>query len=82
MAPPTMQETWVRSLGWEDPLEEGTATPQFWPGKSHGQRSLAGCSPWDHKESDMTEHAYTNLVRETFYTIEEICVLLWGQLEL
>ena len=21
----------------------------------HGQRSLAGCSPWDHKESDMTE---------------------------
>ena len=23
---PTMQETWVRSLGWEDPLEEGTAT--------------------------------------------------------
>ena len=24
--PPAMQETWVRSLGWEDPLEEGTAT--------------------------------------------------------
>ena len=24
--PPTMQETWVQSLGWEDPLEEGTAT--------------------------------------------------------
>ena len=23
--------------------------------KSHGQRSLAGYSPWDHKESDMTE---------------------------
>ena len=23
--------------------------------KSHGQRSLAGCSPWDHKELDMTE---------------------------
>ena len=23
---PTMQETWVRSLGWEDPQEEGTAT--------------------------------------------------------
>ena len=22
---PTMQETWVRSLGWEDPLEKGTA---------------------------------------------------------
>ena len=24
--PPAMWETWVRSLGWEDPLEEGTAT--------------------------------------------------------
>ena len=24
--PPIMQETWVRSLGWEDPLEEGMAT--------------------------------------------------------
>jgi len=23
---PTMQETWVRSLGWEDPLEKGMAT--------------------------------------------------------
>ena len=25
--PPAMRETWVRSLGWEDPLEEGMATP-------------------------------------------------------
>ena len=24
--PPAVQETWVRSLGWEDPLEEGMAT--------------------------------------------------------
>ena len=24
--PPAMQDTWVQSLGWEDPLEEGTAT--------------------------------------------------------
>ena len=24
--PPAMQETWIRSLGWEDPLEEGMAT--------------------------------------------------------
>ena len=23
--PPAMQETWIRSLGWEDPLEKGTA---------------------------------------------------------
>ena len=30
-------------------------TSVFLPGESHGQRSLAGCSPWGCKESDMTE---------------------------
>ena len=29
--PPAMQETWVQSLAWEDPLEKGTAT-HYWPG--------------------------------------------------
>ena len=34
-------------LGQEDPLEKEIAsTPGFLPGKSHGQRSLVGCSPW------------------------------------
>ena len=37
-----MQETWVSSLGQEDPLEKEMATPVFLPGKSHGQRSPAG----------------------------------------
>ena len=31
----------------------------FLPGKSHGQRSLVGYSPWGHKESDMPEHTHT-----------------------
>ena len=32
---PAMQETWVRSLGWEDPLEEGwQSMPVFLPGES------------------------------------------------
>ena len=30
-------------------------TPVLLPGKSHGRRSLVGCSPWGHWESDMTE---------------------------
>jgi len=30
-------------------------TPILLPGKSHGRRSLVGCSPWGHIESDMTE---------------------------
>ena len=46
----------VQSLGWEDPLEEEMATtPVFLPQKSNGQRSLAGYSPWGHKELDTTE---------------------------
>ena len=47
---PAMQETRVQSLGQEDTLEKGMApTPVFLPGKSHGQRSLTGYSPRDHK---------------------------------
>ena len=47
-------------LGSGDVLEEEMAlTPVFLPGKSHGQMSLVGYSPWGHKESDMTEHAPT-----------------------
>ena len=53
-----MQETWVQSLGWEDPMKESMAwqsTPVFSPGESHGQKNLVGYSPWDCKESDTTE---------------------------
>ena len=32
--------------------------PVFLPGKSHGWRSLVGCSPWGHEESDMTERLH------------------------
>ena len=39
--------------GWQDHLEEGT--PVFLPGESHGQRGLAGYSPWDCKEWDSNE---------------------------
>ena len=49
---PAIQETQVRSLGWEDHLEP---IPVFSPGESHGWRSLLGYSPWGHTESDMTE---------------------------
>ena len=50
------QETWVQSLGREDPLEEGMqATPVLLPGESHRQRSLVVYTLLGHKESDMTE---------------------------
>ena len=48
-----MQETRVQSLGWKDPLEKEMATHSvFLPGEFHGQRNLAGHSPWGPKESD------------------------------
>ena len=50
--PPATWETWVRSLGWGDPLEKGTAThPSI----------LAWRIPWDCKESDMTERLSLSL---------------------
>ena len=51
---PAMWETWVRSLGWEDPLEKEMATHSS-TGKSHGWMSLVGYSPWGHKELERTE---------------------------
>ena len=50
---PAMQETWVQPLSREDPLEKGMAI--HLPGEFHGQRNLAGYSPWSCKESDTTE---------------------------
>ena len=57
--PPAMQETWVRSLGWEDPLEKGKATPVFWPGDFHGLYS-----PWGQKKLDMTERVSLSISQQ------------------
>ena len=47
-----MEETWVWSLGWEDPLKEEMAThPSICAWEIHGQRSPAGCCPWGHRVS-------------------------------
>ena len=51
---PAMQETWVQTLGPENPLKKKMITPVFLPGESRGQRSLMGYSPGVAKESDMT----------------------------
>jgi len=55
--------------GREDPLEEGKQlTPVFLPGESHEQRSLAGYSPWGHRELDttqVTKHARTHTSTHT-----------------
>ena len=54
--PPAMQETWVRSLGWEDPLEKGKAThSSILAWRILWTVYMDLYSPWGCKESDMTE---------------------------
>ena len=55
--PFAMQETSVQSLDWEDSPGEGNGKSLQYScleNSMHGQRSLAGYSPWGHKESDTT----------------------------
>ena len=60
----------VGSLGQEDPLENDMAiNPEYLPGESHGQRSLAGYSPWGHKQLDTSEATgHTS----TYYEINKV----------
>ena len=78
------QETQAQSLGGDDPLEKEVAfTPVFLTGKFHGQRSLVGYSPWDHKESDMTKQLslVTNAVASKTEKVPPLWnyILLGGQ---
>ena len=50
---------WVRKIPWRRAWQP---TPVFSPGESHGQRSLAGYSPWGCKESDTTKWLNTHIV--------------------
>ena len=49
-------------------FEKGNVYPLFLPGESHGQRRMAGYSPWGYKESDMTEQ-----LTFTLLPAEDIC---------
>ena len=68
-----MQGTWVQFLGQEDRLgREWLTPPVFFPGEFHGQRSLAGYSPWGHRELDTigTTHTHTrkySVIKHSFY---------------
>ena len=62
---PAVQKTgfdpWVRKIPWR---RKWQSTLALLPGKSHGQRSLIGYSPWGRKESDTTERLhFTSLHR-------------------
>ena len=55
--PASAEDTWVRSLGWEDPLEEEMATHSSIPAwRIPWTEEPGGYSPWGHKGLDTTEH--------------------------
>ena len=72
---PAVQETRVQSLVRKIPWRRAwRPTPVFLPEESHGQRSLAGYSPWGLKESDMTEatwHTHIQLKQSHFIAERE-----------
>ena len=53
-------DPWVRKIPWRKAWQP---TPILLTGESHGQRNLAGCSSWGHKESDWSDLACTGPTR-------------------
>ena len=51
-------DSWVGKIPWR---RKWQLTPVFLPGKYHGQRNLAGYSPWGCKESDRNEQLNNNI---------------------
>ena len=72
--------SWVGNIPWR---RKWQPIPVFFPGKSHGQRSLVGYSPWGHKELDTTEQL-NNKNNNKFYILGHSRVILpllkcWGR---
>ena len=71
--PPAMWKTWVRSMDWEDPLEEGMATHSSILAWRIPMDSVAGYSPWGGKESDTTKQLSTH----TAYIYRDTCLYIY-----
>ena len=62
----TIRDTWLQSLGWEDPLEKEMAThSSILAWKISWTRSLVGYSPWGSKEADTTERLHFHFQENT-----------------
>ena len=60
-------DPWVRKIPWR---RKWQLNPVFLPGESNGQKSLPGCSLWDHKGSDRSERLSTHTYKkQTIYFI-------------
>ena len=67
--PPAMRETWVQSLGWEDPLGEGMVThSSILAWRTPRAEEPAGYSPWDRKSRIQLSTHEKNTVYMLRYT--------------
>ena len=64
-------DLWVWKIPWR---RKWQPTPVFLPGKSQGQRSLEGYSPWGHKGSDTSAHTQHNILHMR-------CLFIFGNKE-
>ena len=62
-------DPWVRKIPWK---REWQPNPVFLPGEFHGQRSLAGYSPWGYMESGMTEQLTLSSTLWTLWERERV----------
>ena len=72
---PAVQETHIQSLGKVLWRRAWQPTPVFLPGKFHGQRSLAGYSPWGRKKLDTTERLHLIPVLDDTKIISHLKIL-------
>ena len=82
---PTMQETWVQSLGWEDTLEKGKLpTPVFWPGEFHGIAKSQIWLEWlslplcNHKLFDLCHTWIVLVLFPTFFNLSLNFAIRWS----
>ena len=69
-------DSWVRKIPWG---RKWQLTPVFLAGKSHEQRILVGYSPWNLKESDMTEHVRNIPLYVCMYVYIHTCIYTHSQ---
>ena len=67
-------DPWVGKILWR---KKWQPTPVFLPGEFRGQRSLAGYSPWDLKELEVTEQEQGNFIFKSLIYLEFILCNIW-----
>ena len=75
--PPVMQETWIQSLGQEDPLEKEMAThSSILAWRIPWTEDLVGYTPWGRKELDMTE-VYSQVIQMCVCVCVCVCIYIY-----